>query len=477
MFDSLSDRLEAVFKKLKGQGSLNEKNIRDAMREVRMALLEADVHLDVVKSFIARVREKSLGQEVMGSLTPGQQVVHLVHKELIHVMGGINERLNLAAQPPVVVLMVGLQGSGKTTTTAKLAKRLLEKDRRKPLLASLDVYRPAAMDQLATVGASVGAKVMPTSPGEDPREIAKRALQTARTGGYDVLLLDTAGRLHVDAELMNELVDVAELVKPTEILLVVDSMTGQDAVNVARNFDEKLTLTGVILTKTDGDARGGAALSVRHVTGKPIKFLGTGETMDGLEPFHPDRVASRILGMGDILSLVENVMEKVDLKETSQLQEKLLSSSFTLEDFLGQMRQIKKMGPLGDIMAMIPGVKQAMKGRDMAVDERHLRRVEAIILSMTPTERRKHQIINASRKKRIAMGSGTTVQEVNQLLKQFIQTQTLMKRFGKLGNKGFLRGFPGLGGGGGFPGLGGGGGGGFPGAGLFGGGNKPPGLP
>ncbi|MBF0260869.1 MAG: signal recognition particle protein [Magnetococcales bacterium] len=476
MFDSLSDRLEAVFKKLKGQGSLNEKNIRDAMREVRMALLEADVHLDVVKSFIARVREKSLGQEVMNSLTPGQQVVHLVHKELIHVMGGINERLNLAAQPPVVVLMVGLQGSGKTTTTAKLAKRLLEKERRKPLLASLDVYRPAAMDQLATVGESVGAKVMPTSPGEDPREIAKRALQTARTGGYDVLLLDTAGRLHVDAELMNELVDVAALVKPTEILLVVDSMTGQDAVNVARNFDEKLALTGVILTKTDGDARGGAALSVRHVTGKPIKFLGTGETMEGLEPFHPDRVASRILGMGDILSLVENVMEKVDLKETSKLQEKLLSSTFTLEDFLVQMRQIKKMGPLEEIMGMIPGVKQAMKGRDMAVNEKHLRRVEAIILSMTPTERRKHQIINASRKKRIAVGSGTTVQEVNQLLKQFIQTQTLMKRFGKLGGKGFLRGFPGLGGGGGggLPGLGGGGG--FPGAGLF-GGNKPPGMP
>ncbi|MBF0270560.1 MAG: signal recognition particle protein [Magnetococcales bacterium] len=464
MFDSLSDRLEAVFKKLKGQGSLNEKNIRDAMREVRMALLEADVHLDVVKSFIARVREKSLGHEVMGSLTPGQQVIHLVHKELIQVMGGVNERLNLAAQPPVVVVMVGLQGSGKTTTTAKLAKRLLEKDRRKPLLASLDVYRPAAMDQLATVGAAVGAKVMPTLPSENPREIAKRALQTARTGGFDVLLLDTAGRLHIDAELMTELVDVAELVKPTEILLVVDSMTGQDAVHVARNFDEKLNITGVILTKTDGDARGGAALSIRHVTGKPIKFLGTGETLDGLEPFHPDRVASRILGMGDILSLVENVMEKVDLQETSKLQEKLMTSAFTLEDFLAQMQQIKKMGPLDELMAMIPGVKQAMKGRDMNVDERHLKRVEAIILSMTPVERRKHQLLNASRKKRIAMGSGTSVQEVNQLLKQFIQTQTMMKRFGKLGNKGFMRG--------GFPGLGGGG---FPGAGLFGGG-KPPGL-
>ncbi|MBF0213661.1 MAG: signal recognition particle protein [Magnetococcales bacterium] len=463
MFDSLSDRLESVFKKLKGQGSLNEKNIRDAMREVRMALLEADVHLDVVKSFVARVREKSLGHEVMSSLTPGQQVIHLVHKELIQVMGGVNERLNLAAQPPVVVMMVGLQGSGKTTTTAKLAKRLLEKDRRKPLLASLDVYRPAAMDQLATVGAAVGAKVMPTSPGENPREIAKRALQSARTGGFDVLLLDTAGRLHIDTELMNELVDVSELVKPTEILLVVDSMTGQDAVNVARSFDEKLNVTGVILTKTDGDARGGAALSVRHVTGKPIKFLGTGETMDGLEPFHPDRVASRILGMGDILSLVENVMEKVDLKETSKLQEKLMTSVFTLEDFLAQMQQIKKMGPLDELMAMIPGVKQAMKGRDMNVDERHLKRVEAIILSMTPVERRKHQLLNASRKKRIAMGSGTSVQEVNQLLKQFIQTQTLMKRFGKLGNKGFMRG--------GIPGLGGG----FPGAGLF-GGNKPPGI-
>ncbi|MBF0614384.1 MAG: signal recognition particle protein [Magnetococcales bacterium] len=464
MFDSLSDRLEAVFKKLKGQGSLNEKNIRDAMREVRMALLEADVHLDVVKSFIARVREKSLGHEVMGSLTPGQQVIHLVHKELIHVMGGVNERLNLAAQPPVVVLMVGLQGSGKTTTTAKLAKRLIEKERRKPLLASLDVYRPAAMDQLATVGEAVGAKVLPTSVGENPRDIAKRALQSARMGGFDVLLLDTAGRLHVDAELMTELVDVAELVKPTEILLVVDSMTGQDAVNVARSFDEKLNVTGVILTKTDGDARGGAALSVRHVTGKPIKFLGTGETVDGLEPFHPDRVASRILGMGDILSLVENVLEKVDLKETSKLQEKLMTSAaFTLEDFLAQMQQIKKMGPLEELMAMIPGVKQAMKGREAQIDPKHMKRIEAIILSMTPVERRKHQILNASRKKRIAMGSGTSVQEVNQLLKQFVQTQTMMKRLGKLGNKGFMRNFPGLGGG-------------LPGAGLF-GGMKPPGMP
>ncbi|MBF0293647.1 MAG: signal recognition particle protein [Magnetococcales bacterium] len=473
MFDSLSERLETVFKTLKGHGSLNEKNVREAMREVRLALLEADVHLDVVKAFVARVREKAMGQEVMGSLTPGQQMIHEVHKELVHVMGGHNEQLRLAAQPPVVVMLVGLQGSGKTTTTAKLAKRLLEKERRKPLLASLDVYRPAAMDQLATIGTAAGAKVLATDPRENPRDIATRALQAARNGGHDVLLLDTAGRLHVDETLMTELVDVAALVKPTEILLVVDSMTGQDAVNVARSFDARLTLTGVILTKTDGDARGGAALSIRHVTGKPIKFLGMGETLDGLEPFHPDRVASRILGMGDILSLVENVMEKVDLKETAKMQEKLLSSSaFTLEDFLSQMQQVKKMGPLGDLMSMIPGVKQAMKGRDMQVEERHLKRVEAIILSMTPLERRRHQILNASRKRRIAMGSGTTVQEVNQLLKQFVQTQTLMKRFGKMG-KSFLRGgIPGLGGGG-IPGLGGGG---FPGAGLFGGG-KPPGMP
>ncbi|MBF0178879.1 MAG: signal recognition particle protein [Magnetococcales bacterium] len=473
MFDSLSERLEAVFKTLKGHGTLNEKNVREAMREVRLALLEADVHLDVVKAFVARVREKAMGQEVMSSLSPGQQMIHEVHKELVHVMGGHNEQLQLAAQPPVVVMLVGLQGSGKTTTTAKLAKRLLEKERRKPLLASLDVYRPAAMDQLATIGVAAGAKVLPTHPQENPRDIATRAVQAARNGGHDVLLLDTAGRLHVDENLMTELVDVAALVKPTEILLVVDSMTGQDAVNVARSFDARLTLTGVILTKTDGDARGGAALSIRHVTGKPIKFLGMGETLDGLEPFHPDRVASRILGMGDILSLVENVMEKVDLKETAKMQEKLLSSSaFTLEDFLAQMQQVKKMGPLGDLMSMIPGVKQAMKGRDMQVEERHLKRVEAIILSMTPLERRKHQILNASRKRRIAMGSGTTVQEVNQLLKQFVQTQTLMKRFGKMG-KSFLRGgIPGLGGGG-IPGLGGGG---FPGAGLFGGG-KPPGMP
>ncbi len=466
MFDTLSDRLESVFKKLKGQGSLNEKNIRDAMREVRMALLEADVHLDVVKAFVARIREKAMGQEVMGSLTPGQQVIHVVHKELIHVMGGHNESLNLAAQPPVVVMMVGLQGSGKTTTTAKLAKRLLEKEHKKPLLASLDVYRPAAMDQLAAVGEQAGAVVLPTKPTEKPRDIAMRALQAARMGGHDLLLLDTAGRLHVDELLMSELVDVVALVKPTEILLVVDSMTGQDAVHVARSFNEKLSITGVILTKTDGDARGGAALSIRHVTGKPIKFLGTGETLDGLEPFHPDRVASRILGMGDILTLVESVIEKVDLTESSKLQEKMMTSTFTLEDFLAQMQQIKKMGPLGDLMAMIPGVKQAMKGRDMNVEEGHLKRVEAIILSMTPTERRKHQLLNASRKRRIAMGSGTSVQEINKLLKQFIQTQKMMKHFGKMGGKGMMRG-------GGFPGLGGGG---FPGAGLFGGG-KPPGVP
>ncbi|MBF0283417.1 MAG: signal recognition particle protein [Magnetococcales bacterium] len=440
MFDTLSDRFEALFKKLRGRGSLTEENIKEAMREVRIALLEADVNLKVVKEFIARAQEKAIGQNVLTSLSPGQQVVKVVYDELVELMGSANERLNLATQPPAVVMMVGLQGSGKTTTTGKLAKRLKERERKKCLLASLDIYRPAAMDQLATVGKQAGVDVLPARLGENPRVIARDALEKARMGGYDVLILDTAGRLHVDEELMTELAEVKEIVQPIELLFIADSMTGQDAVTVAEHFDRRLNITGVILTKSDGDARGGAALSIRHVTGKPIKFLGTGEKLDGLDPFHPERVASRILGMGDVLTLVETAMEKMDLDATAKLQTKLGKAEFTLEDFLAQMRQVKKMGSLSDIMSMIPGVKQAMKGKEMNVDEGQLRRVEAIILSMTLEERRKHQIISASRKRRIAKGSGTSVQDVNTLLKQFVQTQDMFKRLGRLGQKGFMRG-------------------------------------
>ncbi|MEO5362075.1 MAG: signal recognition particle protein [Magnetococcus sp. DMHC-8] len=440
MFDTLSDRFEAVFKKLRGRGSLNENNIQEAMREVRMALLEADVNLGVVKSFIARVSEKAIGREVLDSLTPGQQVIQVVHEELVLLMGEQNTRLNLATQPPAVVMMVGLQGSGKTTTTAKLAGWLREKEHKKCLLASLDVYRPAAMEQLATVGQQVKVTTLPIQGGQQPLAIAQRALETARNGGYDVLFLDTAGRLHINEELMAELQVVRDHIRPIEILLVADAMTGQDAVTVARSFNEQLDITGVILTKTDGDARGGAALSIRQVTGKPIKFLGTGEALDKLEPFHPERLASRILGMGDVLTLVETAMAKVDLAETAKLQQKLQTSSFTLEDFLAQMGQVKKMGPLSDLMNMIPGVKQAIKGRDMELGEAQLKKTEAIILSMTLQERRKHLLLNASRKRRIAKGSGTTVQDINQLLKQFVQAQTLMKRLGRIGQKGMLRG-------------------------------------
>jgi signal recognition particle subunit SRP54 len=448
VFDTLSDRLEGVFKKLRGQGVLTEKNIQDALREVRIALLEADVNFAVVKRFIERVRKQAVGVEVTQSLTPGQQVIKVVHDELVSLMGDQVTDLNLSVQPPAVIMMVGLQGSGKTTTSAKLAKRLIERGHKRCLLASLDVYRPAAMDQLATVGAQARATVLPTQTNEDPRDIADRALDTARRQAFDVLILDTAGRLHVDDALMSELSDIKARVNPVELLLVADSMTGQDAVQVAQTFDQRLSITGVVLTKADGDARGGAALSIRDVTGKPIKFLGTGEHLEAIEPFHPDRMASRILGMGDVLTLVETAMEKVDLAETAKLQQKLQKSElFTLEDFLSQMQQIKKMGPVSDLMGMIPGLKQALKGRKIEdhVDEKKMRQTEAIILSMTIQERRRHQILNASRKRRIAQGAGTTVPEVNRLLKQFIQTQNMMKRLGRLGKKGFSRGgLPGL---------------------------------
>ncbi|MBF0624078.1 MAG: signal recognition particle protein [Magnetococcales bacterium] len=440
MFENLTDRFEALFKKLRGQSTLTEDNIQEAMREVRVALLEADVNLEVVRAFIDRVRAKAVGLRTVGSVTPGQQVIKVVHDELVHLMGESNAALNLATQPPAVVMMVGLQGSGKTTTTGKLARWLREKDNKKSLLVSLDVYRPAAMEQLATVAGQAGVDVVSPRPDGDPLDIASQAVDQAVNGGYDVLLVDTAGRLHVDEELMIELDDIRTIVDPVEILLVADAMTGQDAVTVAEAFNRRLDLTGVVLTKTDGDARGGAALSIRHVTGKPIKFLGTGEKLEGLEPFHPDRLASRILGMGDVVTLVETAMAKVDLEQAARLQDKITKSAFTLEDFLEQLGQIKKMGSMGDLMEMIPGVKQALKGQDLSMADGQMKRVEAIILSMTREERRKHQVINASRKRRIAMGSGTSVQEVNRVLKQFVQMQTMMKQIGKMGKKGFLRG-------------------------------------
>ncbi|MBF0153755.1 MAG: signal recognition particle protein [Magnetococcales bacterium] len=445
MFDALSNRLDAVFKKLRGRGTLTEAHIDEAMRDVRLALLEADVNLKVVREFIARVKEKAIGTEVLAALSPGQQVIKVVHDELIHLMGDANATLNLATQPPAVVMMVGLQGSGKTTTTGKLARWLAEKQRKRSLLVSLDIYRPAAMDQLATVGQQAGVTVLPGQPKADPRQIAQDALREARNGSYDVLFLDTAGRLHIDEELMTELADVKALVNPIEILLVADAMTGQDAVTVAERFHERLSITGVVLSKTDGDARGGAALSIRQVTGTPIKFLGTSEKLEGLEPFHPDRLASRILGMGDVLTLVETAIEKMDMAKTAQLQEKIFSTQFTLEDFLEQIQQMKKMGSMGDLIGMIPGVKQALKGQDLSGADGQLKRVEAIIRSMTREERRKHQLINASRRRRIARGSGTSVQEVNKVLKQFVDMQSMMKKLGRLGKKGFMRGgIPGL---------------------------------
>ncbi|MGN7611852.1 signal recognition particle protein [Magnetococcales bacterium HHB-1] len=445
MFENLSNRFEGVVKKLRGRGALSESNIKDALRDVRIALLEADVNFKVVKAFIESVRKKAVGVKVVGSLTPGQQLIKVVHDELVELMGESNERLDLSQQPPAVVLMVGLQGSGKTTTTGKLAHYLKKQWKKRAMLASLDIYRPAAIAQLATVGEQAGADVFPTDKNMAPPEIARQAYAAAKQGGYDLLFLDTAGRLHIDETLMAELEAVKKGVNPIEILLVADSMTGQDAVTVAEQFDQRLNITGVVLSKTDGDARGGAALSIRQVTGKPIKFLGTGEQLDGLESFHPDRVASRILGMGDVLTLVETAMEKVDMEETVRMQERMLKQKLTLEDFLVQLQQIQKMGSLGDLVGMIPGMSQMMKGKEDMVNDNSIKRMEAIILSMTPKERQRHPLINASRKRRIAKGSGTSVQEVNRLLKDFVKMQKMMKRLGKMGKKGFMRGgMPGM---------------------------------
>ncbi len=439
MFDNLSERLESVFKKLKGHGKLTESNIEDGLKEVRLALLEADVHYRVVKKFIGDVKQRALGQEVMASLTPGQQVVKIVNDELTVLMGASNAELNLAGPHPVPLMLVGLQGSGKTTTAGKLAVFLRGRGR-KPYLVPADVYRPAAIDQLVTLGRQIDIPVYPSTTDMDPVQICQKARAVAQQAGCDTVLLDTAGRLHIDAGLMDELARIREAVNPADILLVADAMTGQDAVNIAKAFDEKLDIGGVVLTKMDGDARGGAALSIRSITGKPIKFVGVGEKLSALEVFHPDRMASKILGMGDVLSLIEKAQSVVDEKQALQLQKKLRRNEFTLEDFRNQLQQIGKMGPLGDLLGMIPGLGRHKELKNLKVEEKELGRIVAIINSMTPQERRQHGIINGSRRKRIAVGSGTSVQEVNRLLKDYGQMLKMMKKINKGGMRGMGRG-------------------------------------
>jgi signal recognition particle subunit SRP54 len=434
MFESLSDRLGGVFDRLRGRGALNESDVREAMREVRIALLEADVALPVVRSFIDSVTDKSVGQSVLKSITPGQQVVKIVNDALVEMLGSEAAELDLSVAPPAIVMMVGLQGSGKTTTTAKIAKKLVEKDRKKVLMASLDVNRPAAQEQLAVLGEQIGVATLPIVTGQQPVDIAKRAMQAAKLQGFDVLMLDTAGRLHVDAQLMAEMKAVAQVSDPAEILLVVDALTGQDAVNVAKSFGEQVAVTGIVLTRMDGDARGGAALSMRAITGKPIKFVGTGEKLEGLDVFHPERVAGRILGMGDVVSLVERAAETIQQDEAEALAAKMAKGQFDMNDLRSQLGQMRRMGGMGALMGMMPGMKKAQAAMAQSgVDDRILIRMDAMIGSMTPKERVRPELVNAKRKIRIANGSGTTVQEVNKLLKMHQEMGTAMKRLRKMG--------------------------------------------
>jgi len=447
MFDKLSDRLGGVFDKLRGRGALKEEDVRAAMREVRIALLEADVALSVVKEFVEKVTEQAVGQSVLKSVTPGQQVVKIVNDGLTEILGSEVSELDLAVAPPAIIMMVGLQGSGKTTTTAKIAKRLKDKENKKVMMASLDVNRPAAQEQLAVLGEQIEAATLPIVEGQQPVEIAKRALQAAKLQGFDVLMLDTAGRLHVDQQLMDEMKAVAEVATPKEILLVVDSLTGQDAVNVAQNFSDQVDLSGVVLTRMDGDARGGAALSMRSVTGKPIKFVGVGEKIDALEEFHPERVAGRILGMGDVVSLVEKAAQVVDKEESEALAEKMLKGQFDLNDLRSQLRQMTKMGGLGALASMMPGMKKAKAAMAGGADDKSLVRMDAIIGSMTKEERIRPGLLNAKRKRRVAIGSGTTVQDVNKLLKMHQEMSKAMKRIKKMGGiKGLMSMFGGGGG-------------------------------
>ena len=444
MFASLSDRLGGVLQKVRGQGRISEANIKDTLREVRMALLEADVALPVVKTFVEQVREKALGEEVLRSLTPGQVLVKIVNDELVRVMGEANERLNLSAQPPAVILMAGLQGSGKTTSAAKLARLLIEREKKKVMVVSADVYRPAAIEQLKTLSAEVGSEFFPSSSDQKPLAIARSAIAAARKGFFDVLIVDTAGRLHIDADMMAEIQALHAELKPIETLFVVDAMTGQDAANTARAFNEALPLSGVILTKTDGDARGGAALSIRQITGRPIKFLGVGEKTTALEPFHPDRVASRILGMGDVLSLVEEVTSKVDQEKAARLATKIhKGETFDLGDFKEQMEQMANMGGMAGLLDKLPGMGQVPDAVKAQVGDKEVKRLIAIVNSMTPQERAFPAVIKGSRKKRIAAGSGTQVQDVNKLLKQFTQMQKMMKKMKGGGLAKMMRGMKG----------------------------------
>jgi signal recognition particle subunit SRP54 len=427
-FESLANRLQNVFSKLKGKGKLSEDDVNEALREVRLALLEADVNFKVVKDFIAKIKEKAIGQEVMKSFTPGMLVVDIVNKELTSLMGETQSKLARSNKPPTVIMMVGLQGAGKTTTTGKLAK-LLQKQNHRPLLVAGDIYRPAAIKQLQVLGEQIKVPVFSLGDQTSPVAIAKAGLQHAKDNGHDYLIIDTAGRLHIDEDLMDELINIRKEVSPDEILLVVDAMTGQDAVNVAESFHKQIELTGVVLTKLDGDTRGGAALSVKAVTGCPIKFVATGEKVDALEPFYPDRMASRILGMGDMLSLIEKAQENIDADKAKELELKMRNNEFTFEDFLEQLEQVKKLGPLDQLLDMMPGMNKIKGAKDLKVDDKQMARTVAIVKSMTTQEKRKPEILNASRRKRLALGSGTTVQEVNRLIKQFDDMRKMMKQF------------------------------------------------
>lgn len=435
-FEGLAGRLQSVFGKLKGKGKLSENDVNEALREVRLALLEADVNFKVVKNFVAKVKERAIGQEVFKSFTPGMVVVDIVNKELTELMGGTQSKLARANKPPTVIMMVGLQGAGKTTTSGKLAK-LLTKQNHRPLLVAGDIYRPAAIKQLQILGEQIKVPVFSLGDQVSPLEIAKRAMQHAKDNGNDYVLIDTAGRLHIDEELMAELQQIREATEPDEVLLVVDAMTGQDAVNVAESFNQQLTLTGVILTKLDGDTRGGAALSVKAVTGCPIKFAAMGEKVDALEPFHPERMASRILGMGDMLTLIEKAQANIDSEKAAELERKMRNAEFTFEDFLEQMEQVKKMGPLDQLLDMMPGMGKLKGTQDLKVNEKQMSRVEAIVKSMTQEEKRKPELLNGSRRKRIAAGSGTSLQDVNRLIKQFEDMRKMMKQFSTMmGSKG-----------------------------------------
>lgn len=440
-FEGLADRLQATMQKIRGKGKVSEADVKAMMREVRLALLEADVNFKVVKQFIQKVSERAVGQEVMKSLTPGQQVIKVVKEELTDLMGGEQSKIAVAQRPPTVIMMSGLQGAGKTTTTGKLANLLRKKYNRKPLLVAADIYRPAAIKQLETIGKQLNLPVFSMGDQVSPVEIAQKAIEKAKEEHYDYVLIDTAGRLHIDGELMQELQDIKEVARPDEIYLVVDAMTGQDAVNVAQAFNDQLEITGVVLTKLDGDTRGGAALSIRAVMEKPIKFVGMGEKMDALEAFHPERMASRILGMGDMLTLIEKAQVSVDEEKAKELEQKIRHASLDFDDFLEQLSQMRNMGPLDELLKMMPGANKIKGMNNLQIDEKQINRVEAIIHSMTPQEKQQPDIINAGRRRRIAKGSGTTIQEVNRLLKQFEEMKKMMKQMSGMQQKGKKKGF------------------------------------